>query len=237
MDRLAHVDELLDGPLDDRATLVGNLRDLARVNRWLGGTRLSLAAIERLAPDAADLRILDVGTGGADVPVALLADARRRGRSWRVVALDSRPEILSAARIARPGLDAVPGLALEIGDGRRLAAADGSFDIVHCSLVLHHLDPPEALLLLREMGRVARLGIVVNDLARSAVHWRLARLLVAIGTRNAFTRHDGPLSVRRAYTRSEARVLIAEAGLEPVAEVGGLLGHRFAIAAVPNGRR
>lgn len=236
MDRLAHADELLDGPLDDRATLVGNLRDLARVNRWLGGNRLSLAAIERLAPGAAELRILDVGTGGADLPVALLADARRRGRSWRVRAIDSRPEILSAARVARPGLDAVPGLELAVGDGRGLAVEDGAFDVVHCSLVVHHLDPPEVLLLLREMGRVARRGVVVNDLVRSAVHWRLARLLVAIGTRNAFTRHDAPLSVRRAYTRSELRDLLAEAGLRPEAEIGGLLGHRVAIAAVPAAR-
>jgi hypothetical protein len=52
-------------------------------------------------------------------------------------------------------------------------------------------------------------------------------------TRNRFTRHDGPLSVRRAYTRMELRALLAGAALRPVAEVGAFAGHRVAIAAVP----
>jgi len=51
-------------------------------------------------------------------------------------------------------------------------------------------------------------------------------------TRNAFTLHDGPLSVRRAYTRGEMRGLLDAAGLRPIAEVGGFAGHRWAIAAV-----
>ena len=86
--------ELLDGPLDDRAALVSNLRDLARLNRLSGGTRLSVAAIRELAGGDLSPSILDVGTGGADIPVALLAAARRDGRDVRVTAVDSRAEVL-----------------------------------------------------------------------------------------------------------------------------------------------
>ena len=86
--------EHLDGPLDDPATLAGNLRDLRRVNRWLGGAGSSVRAIEALAGDRSSsdaLQVLDVGTGGADIPVAWLAGAARSGRRWTVIATDARP--------------------------------------------------------------------------------------------------------------------------------------------------
>ena len=79
MKRITDAAELLDGPLTDLPTLRDNLRDLARVNRWSGGFELSRRAIWAVAPEPpAAVRVLDVGTGAADIPVALLADARER---------------------------------------------------------------------------------------------------------------------------------------------------------------
>ncbi len=238
MDRLTNVAELLDGPLDDPATLAGNLRDLRRINRVLGGVRLSRLAIDRLlsvAPrhlDDSPISIIDVGTGGADIPVALLADARRRGRSMEITAVDSRREVLHAARVARPGIDGVEGLNIRVSDGHSLPHPDRAFDIAHSSLVLHHLGRDEAVAFLAEMSRVARLGIVVNDLDRARVHWMGAWLIAHLITGNRYTRHDGPLSVLRAYRRREMRELLAEAGLRPVGEFGGVMWHRYAIAAI-----
>ena len=65
--------------------------------------------------------MLDVGTGGADIPLALIDRARRDGRRWQIVGLDSRPEVLAAAARANPAVTATPGLTLHLGDG--LAAA------------------------------------------------------------------------------------------------------------------
>ncbi|HET7830842.1 MAG TPA: methyltransferase domain-containing protein [Candidatus Limnocylindrales bacterium] len=234
MRRLAGVHELLDGPLDDEAALRGNLRDLARVNRWLGGTRVSQRAIDRLLEGrSVPHTLLDVGTGAADIPVALLGDAARTGRRLRVTAVDSRTEVLEAARVLHPRLAGMPDLELVVSDGRSLPWPDRSFDVVHASLLVHHLEPSEVLAFLREAARVARLGVVVNDLVRARHHWLGARVLLALTTRNRYTRHDGPLSVRRAYTRMELRALLAGAALRPVAEVAAFAGHRVAIAAVP----
>src|ERR1700687_474619 len=88
MKRLDDAVELLDGPLDDPVALAGNLRDLRRINRWLGGAALSSAAIQALAAHRAEMTLLDVGTGGADIPLALLTWARRNGRRMTVVAID-----------------------------------------------------------------------------------------------------------------------------------------------------
>ena len=146
MNRLTGVQELLDGQLDDRAALSANLRDLRRINRLTGGATLSLRAVRALG-DAATL--LDVGTGAADIPALLLADARRRETRLDVTATDSRQEVLDAAQAARPGLANLPGLRFELADGRALPYPDASFDVSHASLVLHHLERQDAIAFLR----------------------------------------------------------------------------------------
>jgi hypothetical protein len=228
MKRLEGASELLDGPLDDPANLAANLRDISRLNRLTGGARVSLRAI-RAFGDATT--ILDIGTGAADIPALLLADARRRGVALEVTATDSRPEVLAAAGLARVGLPSMPGLVLAVADGRRLPYPDTSFDVSHASLVLHHLERQDAIAFLREMQRVSRLGIVVNDLARGLSFWIGAWLLTHTLAASRYTRHDGPLSVRRAWTREEMGGLLRDAGLTPVATFVGFVGHRYAIAA------
>ena len=237
MDRLSGVDELLDGPLDDPRDLAGNLRDLARVNRWLGGVRLSATAIESVAPGSAPLHVLDVGTGGADIPLALIERGRLTGRLVTVTGIDTRLEVLAAAAAAiiDPRATATGELTLHVGDGLALPFADRSFDVVHCSLVAHHLEPHAVRTLLAEMCRVALRGVVVNDLVRGRAAWIGAWMLSHTLTRNPLTRHDAPLSVRRAYTVAELTALLAAAGLRVVARTDGLLGHRVALAARPVG--
>ena len=112
MDRLSGVAELLDGPLDDPATLAANLRDLARINRLTGGAGLSVRAIATFAATSTVRSILDVGTGGADIPMTLLARASAAGEPLQVTATDSRTEVLEAAVRARPAVGRMAGLAL-----------------------------------------------------------------------------------------------------------------------------
>ena len=232
MDRVTDGVELLDGPLDDLSALASNLRDFRRINRWLGGASLTEPAIDAIAAHRPELTLLDVGTGGADIPVALLERATRRSRRWSVVAIDSRPEVLATAVRVRPAVATTPGLELHIGDGRSLPYPDRSFDVAHASLVLHHLTPIEADGLLREMARVARLGVVVNDLERGRLGWLGAWLMGHLLTGSRFTRHDAPLSVARSYRAREMVELMQAADLRPVRVVRGVMNLRYAVAAV-----
>jgi ubiquinone/menaquinone biosynthesis C-methylase UbiE len=244
MRRLVGGHEHLDGDVLDIPSLAGNLRDLARVNRWLGGLRLSSRAIDRLlaataasgrasATSNGPIRLLDVGTGAADIPVGLLRNWRRAGRTpaLEIMATDRRPEIVAVDR-ATANVERQPGLRLGVADGLDLPFEDATFDIVHASMVMHHLEPADGVRLLREMGRVARLGIIVNDLGRGWLPWIGAEVLFRLVTRNRYTRDDGPLSVRRAYLPAEATALAAEAGLRVIGEERLPLTFRWAIVAV-----
>ena len=213
--------------------LADNLRDLRRSNRLLGGARQSRLAIERLVARDEPLTLIDVGTGGADIPMMLLADAARSGRPMRVTAIDERSEVIEAARIAWPAIDLVAGLDLVVGDGRSLPYADGAFDIAHASLVVHHLDPVDAVALLREMARLSRRGIVVNDLVRGrlylAVAWLLSHLVDPESTLPKRRAAVGPQGVQPPGAARSVR----RGGTEDRRRGWRLRGHRVAIAAVP----
>jgi ubiquinone/menaquinone biosynthesis C-methylase UbiE len=230
MRRLDDSPELLDGPLDAR-TLDGNLRDLARVNRFLGGAALSWQALEPLMSAAGGgetLQVLDVGTGAADIPISLAQRADRRDMPLHIVATDVRPEIVAIAR-ARGAEDPASSVEVRLGQADHIDEPDGSFDVVHSSLVLHHLDPAPAIAALREMARVATRAVIVNDLDRTEAWYLGARLLALLTTTNAYTRNDGPLSVRRAYRPNEMRQLAARAGLVEEARYRARPGYRYAL--------
>jgi 2-polyprenyl-3-methyl-5-hydroxy-6-metoxy-1,4-benzoquinol methylase len=221
--RLAGSPELLDGALD-ADMLAGNLRDLTRFNRWLGGRTLSADAIRPLSMSVPSLTILDVGTGAADI-ARHLARSLGSAATNQVTATDIRPEIVEVA-----GRSSKAPVTIRLG--RLEDEADASYDVVHASMVLHHLEPPEAVAFLREMRRVAREAVVVNDLERGRRWLAGAWLLTRIVTRNAYTRNDAPLSVRRAYTPSEVVDLAQQAGLRPVAHYRARPAYRYALVFV-----
>ena len=228
MRRLPAASELLDGELDVRI-LEGNLRDLARVNGLLDGAGVSWRALRPFLEAGEPLRVMDVGTGGGDIPRALMRAANRAKGQLELVATDVRPEIVAFAwqTAARE-----PSFEVRLAEPHRIDEPDGSFDVVHASLVLHHLDPPDAVLLLREMGRVAAKAVIVNDLDRGR-HWLLvARVLTFLTTRNAYTRNDAPLSVRRAYRPNEVARMAAQAGLVEATRHWAWPRYRYALTLV-----
>lgn len=208
--------EKLDFPAEYAQDLGDSLGDVRRVNRWLGGAAVTLNWLKRrpeLAPGA-HATLLDVATGTADIPLALVDWAGRSGVRLDVTATDLSEEVLAHAR---RHVAAHAGISLEAADATSLPYPDASFDYVSCNLALHHFPPAPAVRVLREMYRVARRAILVNDLERSRPAYWSARLLFLVATHNPITTHDGPLSVLRSYTLDEMRSLGVQAGLMDLA--------------------
>ena len=210
----------LPTPFADRAR---SLDDVARLNGVFGGRLITLAHVKRLlrrVPAERTAIVLDAGTGSADVPRALARWARRTGRRLRVLALDRDDATL---RIAGQTVRDYPEIVLIRGDALALPVRPGSVDVVISALTLHHLEPAAAAAYLAAMDGAARIGFVVNDLLRSRAAWALVWLATRVLARSPVSRHDGPLSVLRAYTASEIRGLCAQAGLD------GVRVHRYAL--------
>lgn len=201
--------ELIDGPVESHRELEQNFRDIERFNRYFGGR-----AVRRAVAKKRPQTIADVGCGTADIARALLRDARSRRETLGVTCIDANAAILALAR-TRSGTTA--NIEFVLSDGRQLPLADGAVDIAMCNLTLHHCDPPEAIALLRELRRVSKIGPLVSDLRRCSGAWIGATLASTIFSTNRLTRHDAPLSARRAYTIPEALELAQEAGWQRAA--------------------
>lgn len=191
------------------------LDDVARVNRWLGGTRAllrhlpwALATIPGSAEATATL--LDVGTGSADLPRAILG--RGDVGPVRIVAVDLHAGTLHVAARRCRGVDRI---ALARADGLALPFRTGSVRAAVLSMTLHHMEGEAQVSILRELARVARGGrVLVAELERSLPNYLGARLMAAtLWRRHPITRHDGPLSVLRSFTPAELLDLATRAGL------------------------
>ncbi|MBI2882318.1 MAG: methyltransferase domain-containing protein [Candidatus Methylomirabilis oxyfera] len=213
--RLEGAAELLDRPDNSDEEIRESLRDLERLNRYFGGVRTVLVHLGRMVgePSQRSLTILDIATGGADIPRAICRWARNRKLTVAIEAVDRGDKVLAAA--TEWSID-FPEIRLRRVEAPPLPYQDRSVDYVIASLFFHHLTEMEGILLLREMARVARRGLLVNDLLRS----RLACLLTALATRllsgNRLTRHDGPMSVLRGFRPQELRRMATTAGLADV---------------------
>jgi SAM-dependent methyltransferase len=216
LDRRDRVPELMDWPGLDPAEHRTALAALARINRLSLSAEALWPPIARLARTAGrPLRVLDIATGSGDVPVRLWAKARRAGLAVEFAGCDVSPTAVAEA--ARHADSAVR---LFTHDAIRDPLPDG-FDVVTCSLFLHHLSDDDAVTALRRMKGAGRL-VLVNDLARSRFNYLAVWLACHLTTRSRVVRFDGPASVRSAFTPAEALALAGRAGL-----TGARVSRRF----------
>jgi len=204
--------EWMDRPGTDRTMLREELQMLESTNRRWGGHHLVLHHLERLLDSRrmSSLRILDLGTGIADIPRAIVVWARRRGVPVSVLAVDGNPVVLEMARESCRGWSEIR---LEQHDLLALPFEADSFDLVLCSLALHHFRPGDAVTILRRIQALARLGYIVNDLRRNWLAICSMELLARTVIRSRIVRHDAPQSCRAAFTIHELRAMALQAGL------------------------
>jgi len=207
--------ELMDDPHLNVEQHTHALHGLERINRWSASVHTLWSPIQALVAEEPErtFRILDIATGAGDVPIKFWHRARRAGVRLTIDGCDRSPvAIAHADHRAKQGradvhffeLDALTN---EIPEG---------YDVIICSLFLHHLNGEEAVRLLRSMAQVAGRLVVISDLVRSRTGLALAYLGTRLLSTSAVVRLDGPQSVWAAYTIEEARVLALQAGMDNV---------------------
>jgi SAM-dependent methyltransferase len=197
--------EIMDDGAASPEELADNFDDIERANRWF----CAAVPVLRLVRATQARTVLDVGCGSADLARCLVRDARRRRVDLAVTCLDRDATIVEIARMRTAGC---VGVQFVRGDGVALPFPDASFDVVTCNLTLHHCEPAEAIRLLAELRRAARIAPLVCDLRRSRSAYAGAWLFSRLTSRNRLTRNDAPLSVARSYTTAEALELAELAG-------------------------
>ncbi len=205
------VDEIMDRPdlaHDEHQRALAGLQRINRLSRVAGSLLPHVLALAREL-NKREVQLLDVACGGGDVPIALARLAREHGVEIRLILADRSPTALG---LARASADAC-GITSQTIEVDLTADSLPQADIVTNSLFLHHLDPPQVVAALAQFKAAARSLLLVNDLQRTRLHVAAATLSCYALTRSKVVRHDGPTSVRAAFTIAELLDLAGQAGL------------------------
>lgn len=205
--------EWIDCPETPWEDVLVAMGDVQRVNALLGAYPVLLWHLGRLAswPTDRPLRVLDVATGLADIPRALVDWARRRGRAIEVVGLDLNARILA---MAKDTLANYPEISLVEGNALELPFEDTSFDWAMCHLALHHFPLETHQAFFHELDRVVRPGggLLVGDLLRSRLNYALAvPFLSAVSS--PIAKRDGLVSILNSLSAPELDDLLKATGL------------------------
>jgi len=223
-----HDAEIMDRPDNSAADLETALADLSSINRFLGGRRVLLKTLRpylEASTTARPFELLDVGTGGADLPIAIVEYARKLGCPVRVTALDRNA---GTAAIAGKCTRSFPEIRIVCADGLSIPFASGSFDLVTASLFLHHFEHADVVRLLASFAGLARRAVVINDLRRHWLPWGFIHIVSRAARLHPMIAYDGPLSVLRGFTSGELLAAARESGAGR-AEISARWPYRLAM--------
>lgn len=219
-DGRSNTPEWMERPETSASDLEEALQDIRWVNRFLGGTSALLWGLTRLWSrcPVTPLRVLDLGCGSADIPLAIVDWALPRNIDIRITAVDIHPVAVGHARRL---CQTCPQITVMQGDALNLPF-NHPFDITISSMFMHHLSDPEIPRLVAAMARMSEIGFVINDLERHPTAYHAIDWLGKLARKGRIFRHDAPLSVRRGFTRPELIRHLENADLEEQ-------GYRWAI--------
>jgi 2-polyprenyl-3-methyl-5-hydroxy-6-metoxy-1,4-benzoquinol methylase len=200
--------ELMDRPQPVSAELESDLRNLRQLNRYFGSYSLVRRFLRQWMAAGQPLRVLDLATGSGDIPRLIADHARAVGA---VVSIDAVDQQASTLEIAQQLSADYPEITFHRADVFEWGNA-GSYDIVLCSLALHHFTDEDAVRLLRHCRELTRRYLLVSDLRRGPFATVGVYLLTAILFRDPMTRYDGRVSAARAFSFRELHGLVQRAG-------------------------
>ena len=196
-------EEILDDTSLRGSEMEAMLSDLETVNTLLGGDKVTLFGIVSLLTNTNKERvitILDVGCGDGAFLRKLETFGKKNGYQFKLVGIDANAFIIDQA-ILRSHHQ--PNISFEQKNIFSKDALHPQYDIALCTLFLHHFDTKQIISILDKLTAEAKIGVVVNDLERNWFAFWLFRLFSSIFIKTHIAKHDGLVSVARAFKRSE----------------------------------
>ncbi len=204
----AAVIERMDLPQPPSAELREDLAVLERMNASFGSHALVMDYLGRWLGGLDRFRVLDLCTGGGDLPRRLVEWGRERGKSMEVHAVDFQPGTVEVAReLCAP----YPEIQVIQGDARTFVG-DSPYDVVLCSLALHHFSEDDAVCVLRSARAASGANVLVSDLERGRLAQAAIWALTQFVFRTPMIREDGRISIRRAFSAEEMQQMAKRAG-------------------------
>ena len=179
------------------------LDKIAKINQLLGGNKLTLEGVKNILkqnPNQEKITIVDVGCCNGDMLRTLADYAGNNGIKLELIGIDANQFTIDYAQKLS---SQYPNISYQCEDIFDKAFENLHYDIVLCTLTLHHFKDDEIIKLLSLFKKNAKLGIVINDLQRSSISYRLFHGLCVVFRLNHMSREDGLVSILRGFKKPE----------------------------------
>lgn len=178
------------------------LNDISRVNRILGGNKITVDAVFKLIAENAkeSYTILDMGCADGNMLRNIAIEARKRNIKVHLIGVDLSCDSLVLARKASASF---PEISYEAKNILTTDFSDFECDIVTTTLTMHHFPDDGIVTFLNQFERLASLGIVINDLQRSKLAYALFRAFSIVFIRTKTGKIDGLISITKGFSRAE----------------------------------
>ena len=195
--------EIMDNFSMEGEILRDALDKIAKINQLLGGNQLTLRGVQNLIatiPNKTEITIVDVGCGNGDMLRTLSKYGLKHQLNFKLIGIDANAFTINHARELSINY---PNISYYCEDvfGKNFAAL--KYDIVLCTLTLHHFKDNEIILLMTVFYANCSIGVVINDLHRSAISYRLFQALCFVFRLNSMSREDGLVSILRGFKKNE----------------------------------
>lgn len=197
--------EMMDDFEMEGSILSDALDKIASINRLLGGNKVTIDGIEKLIknkPKHEIIRIIDIGCGNGAMLRTLAEYADKNNLNFILQGIDANPFTIKHAKNLSQSFANISYTCEDIFDN---LTQMGSCDIFLCTLTLHHFKDEEIINLLKQLKQISRLGIVINDLERSGIAYRLFITISFIFRLNKMSREDGLVSILRGFKKEDLR--------------------------------
>lgn len=189
------------------------LRELETINTLLGGNHVTISGVKKLLSkkSATNFTIADLGCGGGDILKLVALWGRKRGLKFRLTGIDANLNIIAFARKNSEGFPEINYEFDNIFSGEFMAK---KYDLILATLFMHHFTEDQLVEVFRSLKTQAAIGIVINDIHRHWFAFHSIRLLTQLFSKSKMVKYDAPLSVLRAFKKSELQSILQKAGIE-----------------------
>ena len=194
--------EIMDDLACDGPVLDQTLKELKTINKLLGGNHVTTDGLSKIITQypQASYTVADIGCGGGDMIRVMANWASNEKVDLQFIGVDANPNTIEFAKNRLADLKNVDFLIKNVFEAGFL---EKKADIITCTLFTHHFTDEELRNLLKSLINQAKLGVVINDLHRHKVAYYSIKFLTRLFSKSKMVKHDGPLSVLRAFSRTD----------------------------------
>jgi 2-polyprenyl-3-methyl-5-hydroxy-6-metoxy-1,4-benzoquinol methylase len=196
-------DEIMDDFALEGDVLLDALDKIAKINKVLGGNTVTIEGLEKLLShrdNGSEISILDVGCGNGDMLRTLADYAQKKGLNVQLVGMDANAFTIAYAKKLSENYNNISYICADIFDEIK---QERHYDVILCTLTLHHFKDDEILKLITGFRKQAKRGIVINDLHRSKLAYYLFIAVCKVFGLNSMSKDDGLVSILRGFKRKD----------------------------------